>query len=80
MTRRRSQRERDEPDYFISGLEKFRMFRKGDYKIVKLNNGEWELYHMINDPSEIENLADSFPDKIKELSEYYGEINNKLND
>ena len=72
--------ERDEPDYFISGLDKFRMFRRGDFKIVKLNDGEWELYHMINDPSEIENLAELFPGKVIELSDYYNEINNKLND
>lgn len=66
--------EREEPEYFISGLERFRMFRKGEYKIVKLNDGDWELYNMINDPSETENLAKSSPDKVNELSDYYRKV------
>lgn len=68
---------RKEPDYYISGLNKFRMFRQGDYKIVKFNDGEWELYNMINDPAEIENLAEIFPDTIIKLSGFYEEISKK---
>ena len=71
--------EREEPDYFISGVDKFRMFRSGDHKIVKINDGKWELYNIINDPSEIENLAESFSSKVKELSDFYYQINNELN-
>ncbi len=63
--------ERKEPDYFISGLKKHRMFRSGDYKIVRLNGEKWELYNIINDPTELENLADSLPHKVIELSNYY---------
>ncbi len=70
--------ERKEPDYFISGLEKFRMFRSGDFKIVKLNGGAWELYNMKDDPTETENLAENRPDKVDELSGYYQEVNHKL--
>jgi len=70
---------REEPDYFISGLEKFRMFRSGDYKIVKFNDGEWELYNIINDPSETENLAEIFPDTLIKLSVSYEEVRKKLN-
>ena len=70
--------ERKEPDSFISGLEKFRMFRKGDYKIVKLNDGEWELYNMIKDPTELEDLVKSLPEKLKELSDSYDEVNNEI--
>jgi arylsulfatase len=55
------------------------MFRSGSHKIVKLNDEKWELYDIINDPTEIENLAESFPNKVKELSDYYNKINNKLN-
>lgn len=62
---------REEPEYFISGLDKFRMFRSGDYKIVRLNGGEWELYNIKNDPSEIFNLAHTYPEKLKELAESY---------
>ncbi len=38
-----------------------------------------ETLNIINDPTEIENLAESFPDKLKELSDCYDEINNELN-
>ena len=70
---------REEPDYFISGLEKFRMFRRGDYKIVRLNGGPWELYNIKNDPTELENLATDFPEKVDELSNYYyGEADNSF--
>jgi arylsulfatase len=63
--------QRKEPDYFISGMDKFRMFRSGDYKIVRMNGGTWELYNMISDPSELVNLADTMPEKVNELSEFY---------
>ncbi|MEP0366893.1 MAG: arylsulfatase [Cyclobacteriaceae bacterium] len=63
--------ERREPDYFISGLDKFRMFRSGNYKIVRLNGEDWELYDIIKDPTELVNLADSLPNKVIELSNYY---------
>ncbi|WP_339926411.1 arylsulfatase [uncultured Cyclobacterium sp.] len=62
---------RPEPAYFISGMDKFRMFRSGDYKIVRMNGGEWELYHIKNDPSELVNLADTMPGKVKELAMNY---------
>ncbi len=63
--------ERKEPEYFVSGMEKFRMFRSGDYKIVRLNGEKWELYNINKDPTELVNLADSLPDKVIELSNYY---------
>ncbi|WP_422081126.1 arylsulfatase [Ulvibacterium sp.] len=63
--------ERMEPDFFVSGLDKFRMFRKGDYKIVRLNGGDWELYHIKEDPTELNNLASTFPEKVKELADEY---------
>jgi arylsulfatase len=69
--------EREEPEYFISGLEKFRMFRKGEYKIVKMNDGDWELYDIIKDPTELENLADSLPESIQEISDHYYRISSQ---
>lgn len=46
--------------------------RLRNWKIVK--NGEnkaWELYNMADDPCETKNLADSFPNKVKELDKLY---------
>lgn len=64
-------KEREEPEFFMSGLEKFSMYRSGEYKIVRLNGEEWELYNIIDDPTELLNLADSLPHKVIELSAYY---------
>ena len=73
-------KQRKEPDYFISGLEKFRMFRSGDHKIVRMNDGEWELYNIKYDPSEMENLAVKMPEKVSELSKAYQSVNLKKQD
>ncbi|MCB0668347.1 MAG: arylsulfatase [Saprospiraceae bacterium] len=58
--------------YFISGTsEAFRMFRKGDWKIVRQNNDPWELYNLRSDPTELNNLAESERNIYEKLiSEY----------
>lgn len=63
------------PEYFISGLEDFRMFRSGDYKIVRLNGGAWELYNLNEDPTELKNLATAHPEKVRQLVALYTEKN-----
>lgn len=64
--------QRTEPDHFISGhTDRFRMFRSGDWKIVRQNAGEWELYDLSNDATELNNLAESRPDKLAELAGKY---------
>jgi arylsulfatase len=65
---------REEPEFFISGLDKFRMFRQGKYKIVRMNGGEWELFDVKNDPTELNNLAGALPEKVKELAGNYERI------
>jgi arylsulfatase len=67
-------KEREDPEYFVSGLDRFRMFREGAYKIVRMNDGDWELYDIIKDPTELENLAGSNTEKVKELSGHYDRI------
>ncbi len=64
--------ERPEPESFISGhTEKFRMYRRGDWKIVRLNNEAWELYNLKDDPTETNNMANQLPEKVVELSDAY---------
>lgn len=67
--------ERPEPPYFISGMNRFRMFRSGAHKIVRLNGGDWELYNIREDPSELNNLAGSDPDRLRELADRYERLN-----
>ena len=63
---------REMPPYFVSGFtERFRMFRQGDWKIVKVNDEDWELYNMEEDRTEEKNLADEFPEKVKALEKSY---------
>jgi arylsulfatase len=48
------------------------MFRKGDWKIVRVNNeDDWELYNMIDDPSETNDLSQDYPGKVEELLTAY---------
>ena len=63
--------QREEPQYFVSGLDKFRMFRSGKDKIVRMNGGPWELYDMTKDPTELNNLADSKPELVSEMDSLY---------
>jgi len=70
---------RENPGFIISGFsERFRMFRSDEYKIVKANNREWELYNLEEDPTELDNLAQSVPEKVQELSDSYLEIRMEL--
>lgn len=62
---------RKEPDYFIAGIKNYRMFRTGDYKIVQMNGGVWELYNIKEDPTELTNLAELQPNKVTELEKYF---------
>lgn len=65
-------KERPEADFYISGhTEKFRMFRQGDWKIVKQNAEAWELYDLSIDRTEMNDLAQANQDKLKELIEAY---------
>lgn len=63
---------REPPAYFVSGWsERFRMFRMGDWKIVKVNAEDWELYDMTEDRTEVNNLADDRPEKVHMLEQAY---------
>lgn len=60
--------QRKEPDYFISGVPGFRMFRSGDFKIVQVNKSDtWALYNMKEDPTEMNDLSAKYPEKVQEM-------------
>ena len=65
-------KQRQEPEFYISGwTDRFRMFRQDEWKIVKLNGEDWELYNLKEDPTEINNLANANPEKVNELTKAY---------
>ncbi|MFC2125966.1 sulfatase-like hydrolase/transferase [Bacteroidota bacterium] len=67
------------PEYIVSGFgERFRMFRNGKYKIVKKNNEAWELYDLYEDRTELNDLASTQPEKVKELESAYWQWQNEL--
>jgi len=64
--------QRPEPEFFLSGhTERFRMYRRGPWKIVRQNGEAWELYHMQHDPTELNNLAGQQPEKLQEMVQAY---------
>lgn len=59
---------RKEPDFFASGFrDRFRMFRKGEWKIVNTNGEGWSLFNMEEDLTEINDLAAEKPEVVKSL-------------
>ena len=45
-----------------------RAVRKGDWKLVCKFPGDWELYNIVENRTETDNVADSHPDIVEELS------------
>ena len=71
--------DRETPEYFISGYsERFRMYREGNWKIVKANNKKWELYDMSVDRTEINNLSKEYPEKLLKMKRNYKKSKEKL--
>jgi arylsulfatase len=60
---------RNEPIFFEHQGNK--AVRKGKWKLVSEKSGKWELYDMDADRTELHDLANSKPEKTKELSAEY---------
>lgn len=52
--------------------------RKGEWKLVKEKNQDWELYNIHHDRAELENLKEKFPEKVDILRADYELWANKV--
>ena len=50
-----------------------RAIRAGDWKLVSVKFGRWELYDLANDRSELRNLAAAHPEKVREMAALWQE-------
>jgi arylsulfatase len=51
-----------------------RAIRSGDWKLVAVNDGPWELYNLASDRAECENLAAMVPDRARQLAARWQEL------
>jgi arylsulfatase len=49
-------------------FNKAKAIRDRDWKLVKYGNGDWELYNIAHDPTELTNLAASEPDRVEQMA------------
>ncbi len=51
--------------------------RAGDWKLVRWGrDADWDLYHVTEDPAEIDNLASDQPEKVAEMEQLFLQWNN----
>ena len=72
-------KKRKAPSFLISGYsEQKRMFLKGNIKLVR-SIGDWELYNIKEDPTEMHDIAKDKPELLNEMIEAYEETKANLN-
>ena len=65
-----------DPLYFHFGTD--RALRKGTWKLVSAKKGAWELYDMEADRTELQDLSDQYPDKVKAMASEWFEWAEKV--
>jgi arylsulfatase A-like enzyme len=55
-----------------------RAVRRGEWKLVLRETGNWELYNLDADRTELNNLAENYPDKVTEMKSFYNAWAQKL--
>jgi len=46
---------------------KAKAVRKGEFKLVKFGDADWELYDLVKDRTELNNIAEKHPEKVREM-------------
>ena len=57
--------EREKPLFFQYGG--WNVLRENQWKLVQRNQEDWQLYNLDRDRTETSNLADQFPDRVKQM-------------
>jgi arylsulfatase len=65
-------------DFLFWEHEGSRAVRSSRWKLVSEPSGEWELYDIKNDRSELENLASHYPDTVTALASHYEQWANRV--
>ena len=65
-------REAHDPLYFHFGND--RALRSGDWKITSAKLGKWELYNLADDRTELNDLAEKHPERLKKMVGQWHEI------
>jgi len=55
-------------DFLFWEYDAKRAVRQGDWKLVCSGGGPWELYRILDDPIEGNNLAAQFPERVEQMS------------
>lgn len=61
----------EEHDYLFWSHAHGKAIRQDDWKLVKHDDGAWELYDLAKDAIEVENRAEHYPDKVQKLSKLF---------
>ncbi|TKG97467.1 arylsulfatase [Puteibacter caeruleilacunae] len=64
--------------FFISGMEKFRMIRWNNWKLVRVNNEEGRLYNIQEDPTELNDVANKYPEIVEKIKNRYQKWQEKV--
>ena len=60
------------PIHFLFSTD--RALRDGDWKLVSFQSKAWELYNISNDRTELNNLADSQPERMQSMIRQWNEM------
>jgi arylsulfatase A-like enzyme len=55
-----------------------RGLRDGDWKLVSFQSSPWELYHVADDRTELNNLAETHPERLREMVAQWNEMAEKV--